>query len=492
MNRLLRKYDIRIFIIAALVVLTVAAACFIYVDPAGHMTGRPDKVEHVAVEDATYDSVSLKWSASSAAKGYIVYRSENKHTGYEKLARVTDTTYRDEELTTGETYWYRVAAAGERRRSGKSKKISAKPKLQTPRLTARSTGDGVLVKISQVPGADGYEIYRDDEVIAKGDGLEYMDVDTNTSEKSKYAAKAYREVEDKVVNSQRSNARVAAKAMLNISLDNYEEIPELLAGDKTFAFKGDIRSNATITKVKVGVKKKDADEWVSKETKFVETGVNDKNYNISAANEKVAMESLPAGNYRFVVVAELRDGTVETLKEQEFSVRQPSGGELIAKTATDLAWPYGTDRSAYKYKGGKPTDAYRAALDQAYGSRSSWGKQTRAGASCDVFVGTAVRVSGVDPNYPRGLDGVVSHYKNNTDKWELVEDKSESNLKPGDLIFQLYKGGGGHICIYLGEGKVAEAHYVAYGGTYSVIGSYDGAVKSGSRCRQYYVYRAKD
>lgn len=490
-QKLLNRYDIRVFIITALAILTLVAGFFIYADPTGKITGRPEKVEHFRVEDASYDSISLKWDRSPRAVDYTLYRSEDKRSGYEAIKTVSGTEYTDEELMTGKTYWYRVVASSDRRKSGKSKKVSAKPKLEMPRMTARSTGDGVVIKITEVPGADGYEIYRDKELIAKGDGLEYLDDDTKAKERARYTAKAYREIEDKVVDSPVSKARVASKISLSISLKDYEEIPELLAGDDSFAIKGHIKSNATIKKIEAGVKKEESDEWLSQETKYEESGINEKNYDITSVNESIAMDSLPAGRYKFVVMAELKDGTVKTLKDQEFSVREPSGGELIAKVATECAWPYGTPKSKYKYSGGQPTEAYRKALDQAYGSRSGWGKQTRAGASCDVFVGTVVRVAGVDSGYPRGLDGVVSHCNKNTDKWEQLEDKSEANLRPGDVIFQIFNGGGGHTCVYLGDGMVAQAHFISNGGTYGEISKYSHAVMSASRCKQYYVYRSK-
>ena len=480
-----------ITIIGVLAVFVIAAAVFIYADPNGRITSRPSKVDHVTIADASYDSVSLRWKASPLANRYIIYRSASEHMGYEKIKTVSDTEFVDEDLNTGEKYWYRVRAANDYRKSLKSKPIYIKPKLQRPSITAISTGDGVHISIEEVPGADGYSVYRDGDLIAKGEGREFIDDDTKVKDASKYTARAYREVEDREVNSAASMADVASRAALNIKLKDFEEVPELVTGDGTYSIQGNITSNATISKIKVGVVGKADDEWVSKKTRYEESEINDKKYDIHAADETIAMETLPAGEYKFVVIAELRDGTEKTLKDQEFTVREPKGGELIAKKAEELAWPAGTSLSKYKYSGGSPTQAYREALDQAYGSRKSWGKQTRAGASCDVFVGTVVRSSGVDTGYPRGLDGVVSHYNNNTDKWELVEDKSEANLMPGDLIFQIYKGNGGHICIYMGDGRVAEAHYVAHGGTYGVIGSYKNSVMSESKCSQYYVYRSK-
>lgn len=159
----------------------------------------------------------------------------------------------------------------------------------------------------------------------------------------------------------------------------------------------------------------------------------------------------------------------------------------IVAMAKKCAWPYGTAKSKYRYPSGSPTAGFKEAIKKAYPDRSKWGKQTRAGASCDVFVGTVIRASGVDPKYPRGLDGVVKHCRNNP-KWQLTGIKKLSDLKPGDILYQEWKGGG-HIVVYLGGGKCANAHYV--GKTYGVIEKISKVTKSASKCQIFNVYRAR-
>lgn len=163
-----------------------------------------------------------------------------------------------------------------------------------------------------------------------------------------------------------------------------------------------------------------------------------------------------------------------------------TAAEKIAAMAKACAWPAGTKKSKYAYPGGAPTPEFKAAIEKAYPDRSSWGKQTRAGASCDVFVGTCVRACGVDPKFPRGLDGVEKHCKGNP-IWKLTGIKSTSKLEPGDVIYQEWSGGG-HISIYVGGGKIANAHYV--GKTYGVIEKASN-LKSANKCQIYNVYRAK-
>lgn len=163
-----------------------------------------------------------------------------------------------------------------------------------------------------------------------------------------------------------------------------------------------------------------------------------------------------------------------------------TSGEKIADMAKKCAWPYGTAKSKYKYPGGSATADFKKAIAKAYPDRSKWGKQTRAGASCDVFVGTVIRASGIDTSFPRGLDGVVKHCAGSP-KWNLTGIKSESKMKPGDIIYQTYSGGG-HIFVYLGGGKIANAHYV--GKSYGIVQKFS-STKPASKCKKYNVYRAR-
>ena len=105
-----------------------------------------------------------------------------------------------------------------------------------------------------------------------------------------------------------------------------------------------------------------------------------------------------------------------------------------------------------------------------------------------MFVGTVIRAAGIDPKLPRGLDGVEKHCKGSK-YWQTIKGITKmSQLKAGDVIFQLYKGGGGHIFIYLGDGMIANAHY--NGKTYGIQQKFSTTV-SPSKCSTYNVYRAK-
>lgn len=146
--------------------------------------------------------------------------------------------------------------------------------------------------------------------------------------------------------------------------------------------------------------------------------------------------------------------------------------QKLANMAKACAWPKGTKKSKYTYPGGSATAEFKAAIKQAYPDRSRWGKQTRAGASCDVFAGTCIRAAQIDTKFPRGLDDQIPHIKK-SDKFTKVNVTSASSLKAGDVIIYTKKKGGGHICIYRGDGLICEAGYNTkrYGCTVSLAKS---------------------
>lgn len=162
-----------------------------------------------------------------------------------------------------------------------------------------------------------------------------------------------------------------------------------------------------------------------------------------------------------------------------------TNAQKICDQAKACAWPEGTAKSKYSYPGGSATAEFKAAIAKAYPNRSKWGTQTRAGASCDVFVGTVIRSIGYDTKFPRGLDGVEKHCKDNP-LWKNTGIRDLGKLQPGDVVFYLYKGGG-HIYIYVGDGKIANAHY--NGKTFGIIQKLSSARKPADTMK-FIVYRA--
>ncbi len=172
---------------------------------------------------------------------------------------------------------------------------------------------------------------------------------------------------------------------------------------------------------------------------------------------------------------------------------QCTWSERIAQTAELLAWPNKTPKSLYlktmyprtkcfkswsQLTKGHPTKAFQQAYDKVRPDHwkhctKKWGNGIALGASCDVFAGTVVRYSGYDKKIPFGLNGQIPHLKKSS-KWKKV-----SSPKRGDFCNR-----NGHSSIYIGNGKVAQAHY----NSQSVGGKAFGRIEKG-KCGGMRIYR---
>lgn len=135
-----------------------------------------------------------------------------------------------------------------------------------------------------------------------------------------------------------------------------------------------------------------------------------------------------------------------------------TNAQKLGEKANELA--YASAPAEAKYPSGHAKAAYKTALEKVYPNRSSWGKAPKAGASCDVFVGTCVRASGIDADFPRGLAEqwpYLAKSKKFTCALNLTSrNLKASDLKDGDIITYCYSKGGGHILIYY-KGKLKHA-----------------------------------
>lgn len=173
------------------------------------------------------------------------------------------------------------------------------------------------------------------------------------------------------------------------------------------------------------------------------------------------------------------------------------GNMNLNATAVCLAWPYGTDSSKYachgKYKShgctnGSATKAFEQAIDTVYPNRG-WSDCPHVGASCDVGTATAIRYSGVDPKFPRGLAEQKKYAEKHPEIWEVIkwDGKDKSVLKGGDVIYNV-GGGAHHIYMYV-EDSNGNLYRAESGlcNTFFHLGKYRGAQNSSS-----WILRAKN
>ena len=124
------------------------------------------------------------------------------------------------------------------------------------------------------------------------------------------------------------------------------------------------------------------------------------------------------------------------------------GGGTIAETAIYLSW------EGHGHAITDPKPEYVAAMKEV----GAWilpcgsnGECPYYGASCDQFVGTVMRYSGADPNFPIFFGyGLVEYLESHTEMYMKVDHQNNvANLEPGD-IFITYANGN-HIYLYIGE-----------------------------------------
>ena len=73
--------------------------------------------------------VALRWNAVSGASSYLVKRSLSSDSGFVDVGTVSVTSYTDDTVTNGATYYYIVAAANSFGASGNSAPIAVRPSV---------------------------------------------------------------------------------------------------------------------------------------------------------------------------------------------------------------------------------------------------------------------------------------------------------------------------------------------------------------------------
>lgn len=174
--------------------------------------------------------------------------------------------------------------------------------------------------------------------------------------------------------------------------------------------------------------------------------------------------------------------------------------EKIIEKAVDYAYPKGTAKATYAYKGGRPKPEYAKALDKIFPRHDSWAdKVTRTGASCSVFVATSVRSSGVDKTFLCDNPPKIIDYMRKSTKWVKKNTGKKplplSQLQPGDIIAYEKAGaaGDGHILLYKGGGYCVEAnHGRYYPHTLQIPKAYLNETYINNTYKRFVIYRAKE
>lgn len=127
-----------------------------------------------------------------------------------------------------------------------------------------------------------------------------------------------------------------------------------------------------------------------------------------------------------------------------------AGNGDITATAILLSYPKRLPNGSIK-----PKPEYQQALE-ATGVNKLGDKCSMGGYSCDAFVATVMRYSGADTEFPCcGANRLGQYMNSHPDKYQaLGHITSTKTLQAGDIMWR-----DGHIKIYIGDGKQADASH---------------------------------
>lgn len=156
-----------------------------------------------AVKNMSYNTLQVEWSAIAGAVGYQVYRSDIKEGEYTLLAEITDgavSSYADTTCECGKVYYYYIKACqktdSETIYGAASPVVSGKTTPNRVSISG-STTDGdtkVTLKWKKIPGAQGYEVYKDNKhikTIDNADTLSWTESGLSKEAEHSYKVRAY-------------------------------------------------------------------------------------------------------------------------------------------------------------------------------------------------------------------------------------------------------------------------------------------------------------
>lgn len=150
-----------------------------------------------------------------------------------------------------------------------------------------------------------------------------------------------------------------------------------------------------------------------------------------------------------------------TKKPATAAKKAPTSADKLIAKMKELAWAYGTKKSKYAYKTGKPKDVCKKAMKK-YG----WADNKAEMSDCGNFVSTVVRESGVSKTF-KALHGTKTPFPKSEKGFNIVlkgKKIPSGFLKAGDIIRYKKKNGNQHVLFYVGNGRICEAsHHNRFG-----------------------------
>lgn len=119
------------------------------------------------IKSSRCSSLRLSWNAVQYADGYQIFRSTSRKKGYTLIADTKKTSYSDNTVIPGRKYYYRIRAYARSRYNdivyspySQVKNQTLKPEKAQIRSLKKKSSKTYLLSWRKVPGADGYEVFR--------------------------------------------------------------------------------------------------------------------------------------------------------------------------------------------------------------------------------------------------------------------------------------------------------------------------------------------
>lgn len=120
------------------------------------------KAPKITLSNKDYDSLNINVKKSSGTSEYIIYRSNSKKGTYVEVGKLEAAgTYKDTELVSGKTYYYKVKACNSNNNcSDYSSVVSKKVIPGKPKFTVTLEEKELKIEVTSMEGSTGYEVYQ--------------------------------------------------------------------------------------------------------------------------------------------------------------------------------------------------------------------------------------------------------------------------------------------------------------------------------------------
>lgn len=116
----------------------------------------------LSIKVSAWNNFKLSINESKGATKYVITRATKKDGEYKTIAEIEGLVFNDEDLTYGQTYYYKVKACNaDNKCSGYSSYVSKKVELQKPSISIENGKTiPMTIKVGRLTNVDGFEVYR--------------------------------------------------------------------------------------------------------------------------------------------------------------------------------------------------------------------------------------------------------------------------------------------------------------------------------------------